>query len=267
MNRTDCPSKFELARFDAQGRVGAWTAHVESCARCGAALRELDEARDGLFGADPALATRAAARRILDEVAARKDRRLRRIWRWLAPAALVPLAAGALVLAAGRGQTPHAPVDGTHALEAAGLTQERVKGPLVLEAFCKRGERTFPVASGDAFQAGDRLRFAYSKPASGYLMIFGVDDGRAVFPYYPDGKLGGLPVQPGARVMLPDSIELDDHRGKERIFALWSDRPFEGDRVKRALDEALEKVGGDLTKLDKLPVPGVEQVSYLLRKP
>jgi hypothetical protein len=69
-----CPSGLELARLAAGDLVGAREAavgaHAAPCRRCAERLREIEEAREELFGREPdALA--AAARLIADELADR----------------------------------------------------------------------------------------------------------------------------------------------------------------------------------------------------
>lgn len=249
-----CPSRYELARYEAAGPGAAQepsiAAHVGRCDRCGGVLAELGEARGELLGRDPAEASRRAAARIMAEVAERRARRWR--FRWL-PIGLAPVAA-AFALFALR------PV--AHEVASSGT---RVKGPLVVEAYCKRDNQVFPVTSGADYVAGDRLRFAYSKGEPGFLMVFGVDDTGQVFPYYQEATLAGLEVRAGAKVMLPESVELDGHHGWERVYALWSPRPIAEDAVRAAVSSALG-AAGDIRKADRLDL-GVEQVSYLLHRP
>jgi hypothetical protein len=231
--------------------MAAVAAHIGHCGRCGGVMSELADARKELLGDDPAEARARAAARIMAEVAERKARRWR--WRLWLPAGLVPVM-GALALFALR-PTAAPPESST-----------RFKGPLVLEAYCKRDNQVFPLQAGADFLAGDRLRFAYTKGESGYLMVFGVDDTGQVFPYYQDATLAGIEVRPGAKVMLPGSIELDGHHGWERVYALWSAKPLAEQAVRAAVTGALGVAGGDVRKADRLGVPA-EQVSYLLRRP
>jgi hypothetical protein len=256
---TTCPSRLEIGRFDAAGRTGPLTAHVGSCARCVGVLRELDAVRGELFGGSPQVASAAAARRILAQVAER--RAVRRRWlRFAYPLALLPVLGGLLLVAANR-------KDGDLLLPGVALeTGARAKGALALEIVCKRGEEQFPVNEGADFYPGDRLRFAYTKGEPGHLTIFGLDDTGQVFPYYEDKVLSGIVAPAGSRVVLPGSIELDGHRGWERIFALWSPEKLDPRAVEAAVQGALREAGGDVRQVGRLPLP-VEQVSYLLRRP
>ncbi len=106
----------------------------------------------------------------------------------------------------------------------APAAEQRVltKGGLAMEVYCKRQNAIFPVDDGAAFFAGDRLRFAYTAPLPGYLMIFGVDDDGHIFPYYSELSLASIPAAAGARAILPGSVELDGHRGLERILPATS---------------------------------------------
>ena len=142
----------------------------------------------------------------------------------------------------------------------------RAKGALLVEAFCKRGDSVFPVKDGDDFVAGARLRFAYTKDQAGVLLVFGVDDAGRLFPYYRDAALAGVTAPPGSEVMLPESVELDDHHGWERVFALRTPDTLGQDVIRAAVADALAAVQGDIRKTARLPVQA-EQVSFLLRRP
>jgi hypothetical protein len=261
----DCVPHLELLRWEAKPEAERSTEagdHLRTCARCAAALAELESARRELLGVDPQAQSLAAARIILAQVA---ERRRRAWWRLLVPATLTPVAVAAmLLLLVTRGApAPDTTVSGS-ARHMAGTV--RAKGALLVEAFCKRGESVFPVKDGDDFVAGDRLRFAYTKDQAGVLLVFGVDDAGRLFPYYRDDALAGVIAPPGSEVMLPESVELDDHHGWERVFAVWTPDTLGQDAIRTAVAQALAAVEGDIRQAARLPVQA-EQVSFLLRRP
>jgi hypothetical protein len=141
-----------------------------------------------------------------------------------------------------------------------------VKGHLIVETYCKRGDQVFPAGDGGDYMEGDQLRFAYTQDRPGFLMVFGIDDTGQVFPYYQEGRLAGTPVAAGARVLLPGSVELDGHKGWERIYMLWSDSQLADSAVRTAVSSALASAGGDVRRISLLDLP-VEQVSLVLRRP
>jgi hypothetical protein len=261
----DCVPHLELLRWEAKPeaeRSPEASNHLRTCARCAAALAELESARQELLGGDPQAQSLAAARAILAQVA---ERRRRAWWRLVVPLTITPVAAAAMVLLM---VTRGAPAPDTTVSGAASHTAGtvRAKGALLVEAFCKRGESVFPVKDGDDFVAGDRLRFAYTKDQAGMLLVFGVDDTGRLFPYYRDDALAGVTAPPGSEVMLPESVELDDHRGWERVFAIWTPDTLGQDAIRTAVAQALAAVDGDVRQVARLPVQA-EQVSFLLRRP
>ena len=261
----DCVSHLELLRWEARPeaeRSPDASDHLRTCARCAAALAELELARQELLGVDPHAQSLVAARAILARVA---ERRRKAWWRFVVPLALTPVAAAAmLLLLVTRGApAPDTTVSGA-ARHVAGTV--RAKGALLVEAFCKRGDSVFPVKDGDDFVAGDRLRFAYTKDQAGVLLVFGVDDAGRLFPYYRDDALAGVIAPPGSEVMLPESVELDDHHGWERVFAVWTPDTLGQDAIRTAVAQALAAVEGDIRQAARLPVQA-EQVSFLLRRP
>ena len=250
-----CPSRLELSRWEAHPepeRPAELVSHVGGCGRCSAVLDDISAARSLLLGADPAEASARAARNILEVVRQRQSKR--RWLRWLAPAFLVPAAAVFLLVAR--------PI-----LRGAGdRSRVAVKGELIVETYCKRGDKVFPAAEGGDFLEGDRLRFAYSKERPGYLLVFGVDDQGKVFPYYDEHALLGVRAEAGARMLLPGSVELDNHKGWERVFALWAETQFADDVVRAAVGAALSAADSDIRRMTTLDLP-VQQVSMLLRRP
>jgi hypothetical protein len=254
---TACPSRLDLSRWEAEPereRPAALAEHVQSCARCAAVFQDIASARLFLLGDDAATASTRAARQI---IAAVGERRRRRPWlRFLVPAMLVP--AAALVLLAVK---PSWLTRG-----AAGRSSISIKGGLVVETYCKRGDQIFPARDGQDFLAGDRLRFAYTAARPGYLVLFGVDDQGTVFPYYPEGALVGFHAEAGARVLLPDSVELDGHHGWERIYAVWSEAQLGDAAIRSAVVAALAASGNDVRRASVLDLPA-EQMSMLLRRP
>jgi hypothetical protein len=252
-----CPSRLELSRWEAEPereRPADVTSHVGTCSRCAAVFADIASARSFLLGGDPAEASARAARAIVETVRQRRNRWWG--WRLLAPAFLVP-AAAALLFAARPALFTHG--RGDHAAVA-------VKGGLIVETYCKRGEKVFPAVDGQDFFEGDRLRFAYTNDRPGYLLVFGVDDQGRIFPYYQDGTLTGTYAEAGARILLPGSVELDGHKGWERIYAVWAEVQLRDDAVRSTVAAALAAAGNDIRRVATLDLP-VDQVSMLLRRP
>ena len=252
-----CPSRLELSRWEAHPapeRPAEFVAHVQACGRCSAVLDDISSARSLLLGAHPAEASARAARNIMDVV---QQRRTRQRWlRFLAPVFLVP-AAAALLLIVRPALNSHGQSD------SAGMT---TKGGLIVETYCKRGDKVFPAVDGSDFLSGDRLRFAYSSDKPGFLLVFGVDDQGRVFPYYDEHAIVGVRVETGAHVFLPGSVELDNHKGWERVFALWAETQFTDDVVRAAVGGALSAADSDIRRMTALDLPA-QQVSMLLRRP
>ncbi len=262
--KQDCPPRLDLAAWASTAATMAAPSssmhtHVQSCPKCSRYVQELQDARQELLGPDPAWTSRNAARTILATAEARK--RSRTGWRWAWPVAALPAAAlVGLFVMSGR----NVPDNGAEAITAAGSV--RTKGSLALAIVSKRGEALFPISDGDEVLAGDRLRFEYTQAQPGFLMVFSVDDQGTVSPYYDDDRLKSVPVTAGSRIALPGSVELDDHKGVERVFALWSPQPLEGGAVQAAVNQALAQAGGNVANVVKLPVQA-QQTSVLLRRP
>jgi hypothetical protein len=280
---TACPSALQLARWEAgvvvTGQRHEWLIeHSRGCARCSALIAEIVAARRELFPQESRTDVVAAAQTVISAAAQQRAQRSGR-WRRFRLLAGLQLLTGLMAAAfiapmlksTTKSSSTSSSISWTKPSTQAELSSlaaaapvELTKGRLVLQAFCTRGDVIFPIDDSAACLRGARLRLAYSVPAAGHLMIFGVDDRGQIFPYYGEGSLSSIPVGAEAEGLLPGSIGLDDRHGRERIFALWAAEPIDATRVKIAVTRAM--VDGDVARVSTLNV-GVDQTSVLLRRP
>ena len=133
-----------------------------------------------------------------------------------------------------------------------------IKGTLGLEVYCQRADQVFRVNPGDRLLPEDRIRFAVSTPGPGQVMIVSVDQQGEVSLFCPAG-----PVE-GGRTELEGSTILDESKGAERIFAVFSEESLDFGAVESAVARGLEETG-DVAKLQKLPLE-LAQNSLLIQK-
>jgi hypothetical protein len=112
--------------------------------------------------------------------------------------------------------------DGAVRRKGAGLT---------MSVYRERGGQVEEALSGDAFAAGDRLRFEVELPHPGQLMIVGVERDGAVFRCYPPADDRSIRDEEVSRHVLAGAIQLDGSRGREEIHAILCDQPFSIDDV------------------------------------
>ena len=111
------------------------------------------------------------------------------------------------------------------------LNVDLIKGAPAIDYVVVREGKPMDRESIALYRAGDRLQFYYSSPKNMFLMVFSVDEVMTVFWYYPSGKGESIPIHKGNRVGLKWSIELDKSVLSERVFAIFSDTPFEPEAV------------------------------------
>ena len=215
-----CPSNLALDRLlgqelDEVGRRAALD-HIDRCARCGPRFRKLGAERDEFRAAPPPLwpATRAPAPR----------RRLRMAA--LGAAGALAAAAVLLLILVRLGPDARlatAPRPGSPL--GAGVAG-RVKGGLRLVYYLRRKATATVLEgrSGDAVHPGDAIRFAYSSPDAGYLVILSRDGAGRISVYYPDGERAA-PVRPADEELVPGSIVLDGVLGPEVIHGVHCGAP------------------------------------------
>ena len=221
-------------------------AHLTDCARC----RD-DVARSRAAQADfceivlPRTLARVRSR--LSSPAHAWHRRFRSPWTWLAG---VATAAAALLLFV---RTP-------------ARDDILTKGGASLRVVARRDGKLFPVADGTRLRAGDELRFVVSAGAR-WLLVASIDGDGQASVYYPfDGVSSASIDAAGKRLELPGSIVLDQARGPERIFALFSDTPLPSARVKAELVR-LGAGGADAIRNTRaLPDEAAEQLSIVVEK-
>jgi hypothetical protein len=229
-------------------------AHVLSCDVCTTRRRSIETARSALLAQLPpedfarATLARAAA---AESSAGLADARRAKLLRWTFAGGVLALVAACLLWI----QRP---------LSVAGNEVIRFKGPASLEVFVKRGERVAAMRDGDALAGGDQLGFVYTLAEPRHLLLLSIDDTGAITRYFPsDGNSQRLAA--GARVQLPLAVELDAHRGEERLVAFFSDTPLDENAARRALAAAFQRAGA-LSKLGPIDVPA-QQTSIGFRKP
>lgn len=236
--RPDCPSDLSLDRFalgelEPSERDGV-AAHCAGCARCADFLARHEDAL-------PAPIRSRLRGRVLAASVATPIETARPWWRRGLPA-LAPglaLAAGLLIaVSIGRFGRPEPARD-----EAVSL-----KGGDRLVVYRERDGEVRTVGSGDAFRAGDRLRFAVRSEHAGHAAIFGLEADGDRYPCTPASGSGAHPVGPGTE-LLPGAIELDAAGGRETLVLVLCPQPF------------------DVAEVGEVAPPGCRRETFSLEKP
>ncbi|MBZ4421329.1 DUF4384 domain-containing protein [Myxococcus sp. RHSTA-1-4] len=214
-------------------------AHLDACATCRARAGELAALRSH-FTVNVLPRTAPALRRPPAWASA---------WRWWVPA----LATAAVLLLMLR------PV--------AGVEPEfGVKGGAALQLYAHRDARTWKVEEGEALSPGDQVRFRVDPGGLPYALVVSVDGAGQVNTYHPYGGARSALLPTRGVVEIPGSIVLDDARGPERLFALFSREPLAFDAVAPALKELAAGGADAIRDRTRLPVPAGAQATFLFEK-
>lgn len=236
--------------------------HADGCERCRAKLHELEQEQHGFEQTIDfdrfARGVEAAQRRARNaEVQARAQTR------WLRPA----LAAAAMLVAV-------AVVGlGPILLRQQPVHRNGLKGGAGMDLVIKgAGNGPQRMASPDVaalLAPGERVRIGYQAGALGYVAAVSVDEHGEVTPLYPQEgqspKVESTPESGDATHYLPDAWEFTG-KGLERVVVVLTPEPLAVDALTRAAREAYQHSHGDLSRMDKLDVPG-EQFHRMLVKP
>lgn len=193
-------------------------------------------------------------RRLTEEAAARPtlapppaEGLLARLTRWWSAGGLLaPARLGALVLALTTAMVilPRLSTPGDD------VTLKGIKDGAALRVYRFDGAAVEEVRSPLVAHAGDRVQFAVRSGGRAYGLVVNLDDEGTFSPYYPDHFGQSFPIEGEEPTMLlPDSIELDDFVGRERVFLVLSDTPLTVTEVARALKAWMDAIG------DRRPLP------------
>jgi hypothetical protein len=175
--------------------------HLEGCEQCQTRLGALRREREGFLALHP-------AERLSRQLATGAARPSKPLWR---PLLAWGGAAAALVLASVLAISPPSGI--------------REKGRR-LHVVRQRGAQTVRLAAGMTARAGDALRFLYAARSDGYLMVVDIDGTGRATTFFPNASDRAAAIQgPGERI-LPGAVALDDAPGPERLYAVFSKRPF-----------------------------------------
>jgi hypothetical protein len=197
----DCPSDLALDRLCA-GELGPAVAarieeHASSCADCAARRNERGAGFQAHAGFDERKVL-AGIRRGLDAPASKPAGQFRALV-LLFTACAVGLVAFSL--------------DRRPAVDAL-----RSKGGLALHVFRAHGAKAEAMVSGDRFAPGDRLEFAVDLPGAGYVQVFGIEQGGALYTAWPLQTSAPPRLGPGRGIVLPGAVALDGSLGRESLF-------------------------------------------------
>jgi hypothetical protein len=115
----------------------------------------------------------------------------------------------------------------------------RNKGGLSVQAAVLEGDRS-QIFEGEKLHPGNRLRLSVDDPRGGWVTVILEESNGEISVLYQPEELGKL--RPGTH-RLPDSLELDEELGRERIYVLVSDEPPKLDVWMRELKSAHQKAG------------------------
>lgn len=208
----DCPSDIRIEALHAGELTDLertrLLAHTTDCGSCAARLAEYRAGFDAQPGADPVrmlAAIRAAA------PAARRGPDVRRRIGWALGLAFTVSLVVAVVPRDDAATPPQ------NVVTPAAAT--RTKGGLGLRVFRWKGDRAAETASGDAFRAGDRLRFVVDLPTHGQVNIIGVEPSGRHYVAWP---VSSVPAEtrlgPATQLPLDGAVRLDDTVGTETLY-------------------------------------------------
>lgn len=256
-----CPGGLTLMLLhtgDLQGvERQAAAAHARGCERCQAVLDGLAAARTQQLAEAPFDAVFPSIEERIEALPSRDPDvvpdsavaewlryqwgRLRVAWsrQALTYTAAAAVAAAALVLAVAQPWRDGGP---TPADDGAAV---RVKGAVALDLYTLQDGDVIEAEPGVVLRPGDRIQFTYTSGPLNHLIVLGVDGRGTLSRYYPERGADSLAVAPGSRVVLEDSLVLDDAPGPEVFVAVFSDDPLQVAEVERVIQRTLADGGDD----------------------
>lgn len=125
------------------------------------------------------------------------------------------------------------------------------KGGLELTVYRERAGQVSNASSGDAFYPGDRLRFSVDLPKAAFVAIVGVESSGRRYPAFPSGGGPAKRLEAGSGQLLSDAIALDSAMGRETLYLVACESPFELSKINpEALDASCRARSFQLDKTE-----------------
>lgn len=143
-------------------------------------------------------------------------------------------------------------------------------GPVDLSVVALRDGRPVTLEDGAHLAPDTRIRFLYDSTDYDYLMLVSITDRGEVSILYPMTEGSSIQVVRGRGIPLHGAVQLDDHLGPERFFALFSPSPMIFEQVETAIAESRRSAAtlegaAWLRGLQRLPL-GCAQATLLIEK-
>ena len=248
----DCPRRIDWVQVltgeaSAQA-VAKMHRHAQSCERCRALVDSLQIQQDAFLKRHP-------PERMGPELSEKARERIHtKSWITVLAPAAAAIAVLVVVLSVLPEPEPKQP----------GI---RTKGVVSLEFFVQKGDEVLPGESGGIYRKDDRIQFVYSSGANRFLFLVSLDEYGRVSNFNHQASTSSVAIVPGNHKVLEGSIILDDTRGLERVFAIFSNHPLQLQEIEQAARQAFQKRerSGGIADLDYLPRP-YSQATILLHK-
>jgi len=257
-----CVQKLTVERYSAGELAGQVEEHLRSCPSCSAYLAGLKKEREEFLRVHPFaefLSAHAAP--------IRGEQWYKKFPAIFSLPALRPVLAPALVLLVAVVVIPFIP---RHGNEKNG-SDIRYKGPEALSYIYKRDGVVHTGAPDDMFRSGDQVQIFYSSASDRSLSLFSIDGRGAVSFYQPDARSAVSSIRSGigSRLAFPTSIELDSTSGAELVVAIFSDKTFDTNQIKKLVTGY--NAQGDIAALEKAvksdpPSPKSSVLTLMLKK-
>jgi len=140
--------------------------------------------------------------------------------------------------------------------------------PGPMEVYLLRDNQVQPASTGATFHKGDRLQMVLHSGTMRFVHILSVDARGHGTWFYPQDGGTSMSILRNAEIFLPGSIELDDYRGLERLFAIYTENSIQDEQIRVAIEALVEENGLplQLDRLESLPLEGSYQQSLLMVK-
>ena len=140
----------------------------------------------------------------------------------------------------------------------------RIKGSVRIEYYVKTFDKIKKGESGSILYQGDAIQFKYASGMNNYIFVFSIDDKASINTYYPFKGEESMSIKTGGNLILEGSIVLDNYKGYERFFALFSDEPVKFSDIQKAVKTAVLE-NSNILEIEKLPL-NCEQSSFWIEK-
>jgi hypothetical protein len=129
-------------------------------------------------------------------------------------------------------------------MNRTGKDEFRIKGDTNIDMYVQSSNGSPENRKTGLFCPGEKIQFTYSCGAYNNFVLLSSDTSGNISVYFPSSGITSIPLEPGQKLPLPNSIILDNYIGKEVYIALFSKSSINVSSITAKVKESITNGAG-----------------------